>query len=102
VDLQLEALRERADLSLIAFLTAELDLGFTFARTTTIEGDIDQAGVERARELAEQALETVYRFQARIADHEKRLEIQGRACELEKLISAMPKRKVKVAHYPIP
>jgi hypothetical protein len=90
VDPQFEALRERADLSLIAFLGAELDLGFTFARTARIEADIDQGGVERARELAEQALETVYQFQARIADPEKRREIQERAGELEKLISSMP------------
>ena len=95
MDPQLEALRERADLSLIAFLSAELDLGFTFAQTTKIEADIDQAGVEPARELAEQALETVYQFQARIADNEKRREIQERAGELEKLISAMPEENSK-------
>jgi len=95
VDPQLEALRERADQSLIAFLRAELDLGFTFARTAKIETDIDQAGVERARKLAERALETVYQFQARIADHEKRREIQERAGELEKLIFAMPEENSK-------
>jgi hypothetical protein len=55
-----------------------------------MEADIDQGGIEHARELAEQALETVYQFQARIADPEKRREIQERAGELEKLISSMP------------
>jgi hypothetical protein len=35
VDPQFEALREQAGLSLIAFLGAELDLGFTFARTAS-------------------------------------------------------------------
>jgi hypothetical protein len=55
-----------------------------------IEADVqNREHFEQARELAEEALATVHRFQARIVDSKIRRGIQERAGELEKLLSSL-------------
>jgi hypothetical protein len=69
MDREFEELRARSHRNLIAFLGAELDLGFTFVRTARLETDADnQKHFELARKNAESALESVHQFQAMIVD----------------------------------
>jgi hypothetical protein len=80
-------LSEETDSALVAFLRAELDLGFTYAQTAKVEAEFDSAGEKRATELAKAALETVHRFCNRITDPLIQLELQDGAAELEKILS---------------
>ena len=87
--MQGDELQKRADQNLVAFLRTELDLGFTFTQTASVEARLrDREGVERARNIAQSALETVRRFKARIVDEQIRRELQERADELEKQLSS--------------
>jgi len=84
---KIEPLAEKADDALIAFLRAELALGFTYAQTAKAEEDLDSEGENRARKLATDAMETIHRFCNKIADPAIRLELQEGTAQLEKLLS---------------
>ena len=79
---------ERANQALVAFLRAELQLGFTYLRTARVEASIDSEGEKRARELATDALETIERFLPRITDPAIQEEFRKDARKLEGLVSA--------------
>ena len=80
----------QADDALIAFLRAELDLGFTYVQTAKLEAGLDSGGENRARKLATDAMETIHRFCSRITDPAIQQELQAGAAELEKLLSEGP------------
>jgi len=81
VDLKLEA-----DQRLIEFLKAELELGFTFVNLAG--GHREEANRQKSLEHARTALETIRRFEPRIADHAELFRIQTGANELEKLLNS--------------
>jgi hypothetical protein len=85
---KIEPLGEQADDALIAFLRAELALGFTYVQTAKVESGFDSDGQKRAIKLAKDALETIHRFRDRITDPAIQLELQNGADELEKLLSS--------------
>jgi hypothetical protein len=90
MDREFEELYQRAGRNLIAFLDAELDLGFTFVRTAEIEAATQNHDhLKLARKSAEGALETVLQFQARVVSLEIRREIQARAADLGIAISKL-------------
>jgi hypothetical protein len=80
VELKLEA-----DQKLIEFLKTDLELGFTFANLA--EQHREEANRQKSLEHARTAVETIRRFQGRIADHPEFVRIQTRASELEKLLN---------------
>jgi hypothetical protein len=87
VDRETKELLKRADQNLIALLGAGLDLGFTFARTATLEVGFQNAqDFERARRNVKMAIGAVHRFESRILDPEARRDVQERAAELGKVI----------------
>jgi hypothetical protein len=90
MDTQLELLVERANRAHIAFLRAELALGFTYAQTAKVEDDFDPEGVKRAKELAENALDTIEHFSDRITDTTIQLELQKGAAKLAQLLGPHP------------
>jgi hypothetical protein len=61
VNSELEPLAEQANKALIAFLRAEMQLGFTYASTAKAESGFDVNGEKRARKLAKDALDTIER-----------------------------------------
>ena len=93
---ELETLGQQADRALIAFLRAELQLGFTYANTARVEQGFDASGEKRARQLAKGVLDTIERFRGRIADPAIQAELQEGMAKLEKLLASpqlpMPKR----------
>src|SRR5258705_10341766 len=97
---EFKPLATQADDALIAFLRAELALGFTHAQTAKIEASLDSEGENRARKLAKDALETIDRFFNRIADPAIQQELQEGVAELEKLLSEGA-READLAHCPI-
>ena len=84
---ELEALAEQADRALIAFLRAELELGYTYASTARVEAGFDAQGEKRARQLAKEVLETIERFRGRIGDPAIQLELQEGSAKLEELLA---------------
>lgn len=76
---------ERFQRTLIGFLNTQLAVGFVFCRDARTQGAEFAPCVENARI----ALETVRRLEGKIADAKLLLEIQARADELEKLVSAL-------------
>jgi hypothetical protein len=85
----LATLAQQADNALIAFLRAELELGLTFVNTAKVEVGFDAEGEQRARQLAQEALETIERFRVRIPDPVIQAELQKGVSELEKLLSSL-------------
>lgn len=80
----------RAQTNLVNFLRTELELGLTFAQTAQLEANMNnREHFERAREYAMAAIETIHRFESRIADHQALGEIQRRAEDLQKFISSL-------------
>lgn len=88
VNSELEPLAQQADRALIAFLRAELQLGFTYANTARVEQGFDAPGERRARQLAKGVLETIERFRGRIADPAIQVELQESMANLEKLLAS--------------
>ncbi len=76
---------ERFQRTLIGFLNTQLSVGFMFCRDARTKGAEFVPCLENARI----ALETVRRFEGKIADTQLSLEIHARADELEKLVSAL-------------
>ncbi|MDP9115573.1 MAG: hypothetical protein M3O20_18085 [Acidobacteriota bacterium] len=85
---ELETLAQEADAALAAFLRAELELGYTYANTARVEADFDAVGAKRARQLAQDALETVERFRERITDPAIQAELQESRARLEELLAS--------------
>jgi len=85
-----EALRTHRQQTLIAFLTAELDIGPKFVRTASLSRDAGQVEhYAQARENAMNAAGTVRRFKDQVADGNIRKEIETRLSELDRLISTV-------------
>ncbi|MDQ2946757.1 MAG: hypothetical protein M3Y27_12560, partial [Acidobacteriota bacterium] len=68
MDVSLAELRAKGDQSLMDFLKADLDLGFTFARLSQLEQGLDEPASKQARHNAERVIETVRRFHDRIIE----------------------------------
>ena len=85
---QLEAFRDliaQSQRQLVAFLEADLELGFTFADLSKTErklGNIEHA--ERSREHAIAAITTVRRFLEHVCGSESKNRFAGRVDELER------------------
>jgi hypothetical protein len=73
---------------LIDFLTADLNLAFTFLDTARLEAGFDDSHSQAALEKAVTALNTVRYFQGHVEDPTAGSKIQTRAIELEAAISA--------------
>lgn len=82
-------LAEQAENALIAFLRAEIALGFTFLSTAGVEKGLDDNGVKRATQLVKGALETIERFRSRISDPAIQEELQQGAAEIQKRLSSL-------------
>lgn len=84
-------LQEQREQALIAFLTVELDLGFTFlAMAQQHRRDDDR---ERSLQNARKALEAVRHFGEGIADIKASDRIRTRVAELGRLLSTFPTSK---------
>jgi hypothetical protein len=90
MDLTLETLAQQADKASIAFLRAELELGFTYANTAKLEVGVDSEGLQRAMKLAKDVLDTIERFRNRITDPAIQLELQKGETQLASLLSSLP------------
>lgn len=84
MDTDFQEQRRRFQQNLIDFLNAHLDLGFTFCRTAQLDTES-----ENTRDKALVALNTVRKFEGRIADPALWTKIHVRADQLEKLISTL-------------
>jgi len=94
LDFDFQEHRKRFQQNLIDFLNAHLDLGFTFCRSAQLEmesevGRKDEGEYSLFKENAQTALETVRKFEGRIADPEIWTKIHARADDLEKLIKCL-------------
>ena len=88
---------EQADRALVAFLRAELQLGFTYAGTTKVEAGFDPKGEQRARKLATDALETIVRFLPRISDPAIQEDLRKGSMELEQSIAEFQARRLSLS-----
>ena len=89
VDRDFDDIRQKTQEFLLTFLTATLELGFTYVRLARMEAGLGNAeGFERARQKAQAALAHVKQFEHRLID-EDRLDIQARSQELEKSIASL-------------
>jgi hypothetical protein len=83
----LDEQQARLNQNVIDFLRTELELGFTFVRTAEIEASVNnREHFERALQYSESAVETIRRFESKIADPHARIEILQGADDLEKRI----------------
>ena len=90
---ELERLRVLSDDALLAFLRADLDLGFTLIATARTERELaDPAGAEQAKQKALSVAHTVQRFKARLP-LEAQPEIEKRLSDLENLIRILNRKK---------
>ena len=94
---EFEESQEWVQRSLVAFLNAEIDLGFTFARTAKIQAQMrNLEEFERAIKEAQATMETIQRFKGKIAKTEMQKVFQERADELGNFISDIePPKKPK-------
>ena len=85
-----EALRTKAQNTLVEFLLAELALGVTFVRSAmNAAADNHVEECERSKQNAVKITDTVRRFHDQVADENARNEIETRLAELERLISTL-------------
>ena len=90
MNLLLDELQARVNQNIINFLRTELELGFTFVKTAETEASMNNIEhFERARNHSESAVETIRRFEARIADPQQRKQILQGAEDLQKRISSL-------------
>jgi hypothetical protein len=83
-------LEARLNQNIIDFLRTELELGSTFVITAEVEASINNTEhFERARKYSESAVETIRRFESRIADPHTRREILQGADDLQKRITSL-------------
>jgi hypothetical protein len=76
--------------TLIDFLNTQLDVGFMLCRDAQLEMNMkDERDHALCLENAQIALQTVRRFEGKVADAELSLEIHARADRLEKLIATL-------------
>jgi hypothetical protein len=85
---------KRGERALIAFLRAELALGFTYANSVKAGAGLGSDSENRARELAKDAVETIRWFGNRINDPAIQRELQEAANELEKLLAEPPDKQI--------
>lgn len=85
-----ESLIAEGQKALVNFLRIELDLGFTYLSTASIEADSDQQHASAAMEKARIVLDTVRHFSPRVLDAAVRAEIEARANSLATSINVMP------------
>jgi uncharacterized protein (DUF1015 family) len=71
---------------LIEYLTADLDLGFSFARLSKLERALNEAASKQAQIYAQQVIKTVKNFRHRVKDDEIVKEIEKRLAELDSVI----------------
>ena len=85
-----EALRTKAQNTLVDFLLAELALGVTFVRSAmNAAADNHVEECERSKQNAVKITATVRRFQDQVAHENARNEIETGLAELERLISTL-------------
>ena len=85
-----EALRAKAQNTLIDFLLAELALGVTFVRSAmNAAADNHMEEYERSKQNAVKITDTVRRFQDQVTDGNSQNEIETRLAELQRLISTL-------------
>lgn len=89
MDLNLAEVRAKGDKALMDFLTADLDLGFTFAQLSQLEKTLDEPASKQARHHAQRVIVTVGHFSDRLADEEQVHAIKRRLAELEQLVSTI-------------
>jgi hypothetical protein len=77
---------------LVDLLWADLDLGFTFAELAQTEHQLgDPDAVERCRENARSAIETVRKLERLLPSGETQKAIVDRWAELQRRVSSLPK-----------
>jgi len=86
VEPEFEPLAIQADEALIAFLRAELALGFAYAQTVRVEAGLDSEGEKRAKGTSEGGRRFIVSVIGS-ANLAIRLELQVGAAKLEKLLS---------------
>jgi hypothetical protein len=94
VDSELARLAEQGDRAIVAFLRAELELGFTYAKAAKLEAGLGSDRENRTRKLAKDAVEMISWFRDRIADPAIQLELREGAARLEQLLSQKPEKQI--------
>jgi len=82
-------LQAKGQAALIEFLTAELDLAFTFLETAEVDRGEPEM-VEKVLGNVRNALQTLRHFEGRIEDLDTRRVIHGRANDLEVALQSFP------------
>jgi hypothetical protein len=87
---ELARVAEQGDRAIVAFLRAELALGFIYARAAKVEAELGSHRENRTRQLAKDVVETIHWFRDTIADPAIQLELREGAARLEQLLSENP------------
>jgi hypothetical protein len=76
--------------TLVDFLRADLELGFTFAKLAKTEKEIgDPQGFQQARQNAVKTVETARNLEGRLPPSETSEAIKARRAELERILSTL-------------
>jgi hypothetical protein len=94
VDSELARLAEQGDRAIVAFLRAELALGFSYANAAKAEAGLGSERENRTRKLAKDVVETIHWYRDRIADPAIQLELREGAARLEQLLSEKPETRI--------
>jgi hypothetical protein len=87
---ELPRLAEQGEKAAIAFLRAELALGFVYAKVAKVEAGLGSDRENRTRQLAKDVVETIHWYRDRIADPAIQLELREGAARLEQLLYESP------------